>query len=466
MSKSSQFGTEPLGKLLRQQAIPASVGFLIMSIYGIVDTIFVGRWVGSLEIGAITVVLPITFLMASIGMAIGIGGASVISRALGEGNKEKAYLTFGNQVVLTILLAVIFVGGGFYFINEILSAFGGKGNILPPAREYFHVILYGIPFLAFAMMSNNVIRAEGYPKVAMMILIIPAITNIILDPIFIVVLDMGIEGAAWATTLSYIASGSFGAWFFLFGKSGMSMHPKYLRLRKQIVREIAAIGSVSLARQGTISLLAIVLNNSLYAYGGEMSLSVWGIINRVMMFANFPAIGITQGFVPIVGYNFGAKLEDRVTQIINLSIRSATAVALIVFTGLMIFTPQVVGIFTEEVELINQTVPALRIVFLATPLLAISLIGSAYFQAIGKALPALLLTLTKQGFFLIPLVLLLPISLELTGVWISFPIADVGAAAICYYFLKRSRRGVEKRAVENGELGKENTPLEMEQIDQ
>ncbi|MEM9848197.1 MAG: MATE family efflux transporter, partial [Bacteroidota bacterium] len=285
MSKNETFGTESLGRLLRQQAIPASTGILVMSIYGIVDTIFVGHWVGALGIGAITVVMPITFLISSVGMAIGIGGSSIISRAFGEGNDGKATRTFGNQVILTLSLSVLFMLLGFQFQDEVLHLFGGKGEVLAPAKAYFQILLYGVPFLAWAMMSTNVIRAEGFPKISMIALIVPAITNMILDPIFIVVLDMGIEGAAWATTLAYAASATFTILFFLFGKSQMQLTRRCITPSISIIREIASIGSVTLARQGTISVLSIVLNNALFTYGGELALSVYGIIGRVLMFA-------------------------------------------------------------------------------------------------------------------------------------------------------------------------------------
>lgn len=437
MSKSNAFGTEPLGKLLRQQAIPASIGILIMSVYGIVDTIFVGRWVGFTAIGAITVVMPITFLISSIGMAIGVGGASIISRALGAKNKEKALLTFGNQVGITLTLAMLFMILGFVFMPQVLNLFGGKGDILPEAMAYFQIVLIGVPFLAWAMMSNNVIRAEGFPRIAMFTLIIPAVFNLILDPIFIIALEMGIEGAAWATTISYIASAVFTTWFFVLGKSEMVLNLKSLRPHVPIAKEIASLGFVTLARQGTISILSIVLNNSLFYYGGEMGVSVYGILSRLLMFVNFPVLGITQGFVPIAGYNYGAKFKSRVERIIRLSMASASIIAAVIFLLIMLFTSEIVGIFTDNNDLITRTVPAIRTAFLATPLLAISLIGSAYFQAIGKAMPALLLAMTKQGFFLIPLVLILPIYFKMDGIWASFAIADVGAAAITFWYLRK-----------------------------
>jgi putative MATE family efflux protein len=439
-NKNHSFGQAPIGKLLLQQALPASVGILVLSIYGIVDTIFVGRYVGSLGIATITVVLPISFLISSIGMAIGVGGASIISRAFGDEDNERAFNTFGNQIGMTLTLAVFFVGLGYIFSEEILMLFGGKGDVLEPAKDYFTIILIGIPFLAWAMMCNNVIRAEGYPKVAMYTLIVPAVFNIVFDPIFIVWLDMGLKGAAWATTISYIASGTYTFWFFVFGKSTMKMKSAWFKPNLKIAYEIVKLGAVTLARQGTVSVLAIVLNNELFKYGGEMGLSVYGVINRVMMFANFPVLGITQGFVPIAGFNHGAKFHKRVHATIKLALRSSTIVAFFIFILIISFTGSLVGIFTEDQSLIAETIPAMRKIFLATPLLAFSLIGSAYFQAIGKARPALLLALSKQGIFLIPLVIIMPALFGLDGIWFAFPLADTGAALISYYFLKRQTK--------------------------
>jgi putative MATE family efflux protein len=453
MREADKFGTQPLGKLLRQQAFPASIGILVMSIYGIVDTIFVGHFVGADGIGAITVVLPITFLIASIGMSIGVGGASVLSRALGDNNKEKAFFTFANQVMLTVTFALIFVILGYVFSEQVIALFGGNGSIQAPALEYFGIVLIGIPFLAWSMMSNNVIRTEGYPKIAMIIMIIPALLNVILDPIFIVYFDMGLAGAAWATTISFIGSALFAFYHFSFGKSQLSFAAKYFIIKPKIIGEIASLGAVTFARQGVISILATVLNNSLFYYGGEQGLSVYGIINRVLMFANFPVLGITQGFVPIVGYNFGAKLKTRVRDIVKLAIIWATAFALIIFALLMFFAHEIPYLFTKDISLITDSGDAIRIVFLATPLLAVSLIISAYYQAIGKALPALLLALTKQGFFLIPLVLILPMYLGLNGIWMAFPIADIGAALVSYIYYKVAKvRYPDKETVSNPDI--------------
>lgn len=446
MKSTEKFGTAPLGRLLAEQAIPAAVGILTMSIYAIVDTIYVGHFVGPEGIGAITVVLPITFLISSIGMAIGVGGSSVLSRALGNNKRKKALKTFGNQVVMTFVLAIFFVILGAFFTDDIIHVFGGMGDIEKPAVEYFTILLIGVPFLAWAMMSINVIRAEGYPRVAMFAMIVPALINLILDPIFIIALDMGIKGAAWATTISYIGSAAFTLRHFIYGKSVLKISIENCKPSFPIIKEIASLGSVTLARQGVISVLAVVLNNSLFFYGGEQGLSVYGIINRVLMFANFPVLGITQGFVPIVGYNFGARLKDRVQQIVKISIAWASGISVLLFIILMTFAANISELFTSDLDLIAETTPVIRTVFLATPLLAVSLIISAYFQAIGKAGPALFLALTKQGIFLIPLVLLLPLYFGLNGIWMAFPIADIGAALISFIYYKMSKTKYPKEA--------------------
>lgn len=307
---------------------------------------------------------------------------------------------------------------------------------MEPAKSYFTIVLLSVPGLAFAMMGNNVMRAEGAPNMAMFTMMVPAVANLILDPIFVVWLDWGIEGAAWATTLSYYASGGFTLWFFLSGRSELTLYRSSMALDRTLVRDIFSIGIVTLARQGTISLLTIVLNRTLFQYGNEVAVAMYGIINRVMMFANFPVLGITQGFMPIVGYNYGAGKPERVRSIINYSIRSGTVISLGLFAGILFFAGPIVSIFTNDPELISQTPRALMLSFLAVPLITAQLVSSAYFQAIGKAWPALILTLTKQGFFLIPFVLILPHFFGLDGVWYAFPVSDVLAVAVTYGYLR------------------------------
>ncbi|TDQ25641.1 MATE family efflux transporter [Tenacibaculum caenipelagi] len=434
---ANDLGTKSISQLLLKQAIPASIGILVMSINMIVDTIFVGRWIGVLAIAAITVVLPIAFLISSIGMGVGIGGSSIISRALGAQKEDKAFEVFGNQISITIGLSILFVLLGTFFCQPILQLFGANGDIIIPATEYFHVIVWGVPFLAFAMMGNPVIRAVGKPNYAMLTMILPAIANILLDVVFIKFMNLGMFGAGLATSISYAVSGLFILWFFLSKNTELKIIPKYFKFNYSILKEIISLGGVTIVRQGTISVLVIILNYTLFKYGGEISIAIYGIINRVMMFALFPVLGVTQGFLPIAGYNYGANDAQRVKETIKTSILFGTAIATLIFIVIMLFPNELVHVFTEDKELLNLTPNALIIAFLATPVITTQLIGSAYFQAAGKALPALLLTLLKQGIFLIPLVYVLPKFYGVNGVWMSFPIADVLSTIVTYVYLKR-----------------------------
>ncbi|MFN3755871.1 MAG: MATE family efflux transporter [Flavobacterium sp.] len=433
---SGALGTDNIKQLLWKQAVPASIGILFMSVNIIVDTIFVGQWIGSLAIAAVSVVLPITFLISSLGMAIGIGGSSIISRALGAKDHEKARQTFGNQITMTLALALFFVIAGLFFGEEILLLFGANGTIMTPAREFFYPVLLGVPFLALCMMGNNVIRAEGKPKFAMMAMIIPAFGNIILDIVFIKFLNMGMFGAALATTISYFMCFSYILWFFVFKSELKPQLSDYL-LKSELVKEISSLGMVTFSRQGVVSLLAIILNHTLFVYGGEAAVTVYGIISRMLMFALFPILGITHGFLPIAGYNIGAEKHNRVKEVIAVSIKYAALLASIIFVFIVVFAKQIVSVFTKDIAIIEQTPEAMIWVFAATPIIALQLIGAAYFQAAGKAIPALLLTLTKQGFFLIPLVLLLPKYFGIFGIWVAFPISDLLSTLITAYFLKR-----------------------------
>ena len=436
-STSNSFGTEPIGKLLIKQAVPASIGILVMSLNILVDTIFVGHWIGSQAIAAINVVLPVSFFIAALGMSIGIGGSSIISRALGAKQVPKALKTFGNQITMTIILTFTLVFFGLYYIETIIPAFGGKGTIFEPAKIYYRIVLYGVPFLALSMMGNTVIRAEGKPKFAMYAMMIPSITNLLLDVLLINVMDLGMMGAAWATTGSYILCFVFILWFFISNNSEMKISLPHFKLQKSIVAEISNLGSVTLSRQAVVSVTYLLMNNILFDFGGETSVTSYAIVSRMLMFALFPIFGITQGFVPIAGYNYGAKNYDRVKQTIRIAIIYAMVMASIVFILLISFPELITRMFTTDVMVIKKTPTAMRWVFAATPIIAVQLIGSAYFQAVGKAIPALLLTLSRQGFFFIPLIFILPLWYGELGVWMAFPVSDVLSTLLTAYVLYR-----------------------------
>lgn len=433
-------GTLPIPKLLIQQAIPASIGILVMSLNILIDTIFVGQWIGSNAIAAINVVLPVSFFIAALGMSIGIGGASIISRSLGKQEILKATQTFGNQITLTLVLTTFVVIFGLAFVDQIIPIFGGKGGLFSFAKTYYTIVMYGIPVLAFCMMANNTIRAEGKPKNAMYAMLLPSISNLLLDYLFIKIFDWGMMGAAWATTLSYGVCASYIIYFFFSDKTSLRPNLQAFKLRQDLVKEISALGSVTLVRQAMVSLTVLLVNNILFSYGGEASITIYAIISRMLMFATFPIFGITQGFLPIAGYNYGAKNGQRVRKVINISIAYSSGLATLIFISIFLFSEHVPEIFSNDTTVISQTPKALRYVFMALPIVGIQLIGAAYFQAIGKALPALLLTLSRQGLFFIPLLFILPPYFGIMGVWMAFPLADLFSTLVTVFFLNRAIR--------------------------
>ena len=445
---ANDLGTQPIGKLLIRQAVPASIGILVMSLNILIDTIFVGQWIGPTAIAAINVVLPVSFFIAALGMAIGIGGSSIISRALGANQTEKALKTFGNQITLTLVITVSMAIIGLIFSDSFILSFGGKGNIFDPAKIYYIIVLYGVPFLALCMMGNTVIRAEGKPKFAMYAMMIPSVSNLLMDYIFINLLGYGMEGAAWATTISYVFCFIYILWFFLSKHSEIKINLHHFGLNFPIVKEIGSLGFVTLARQAVVSITYLFMNNILFDLGGEVSVTSYAIVGRMLMFALFPVLGITQGFLPIAGYNYGAHNYNRVRQTINKAIKYASILATLVFIVLILFPEAITKMFTTDINVINQTPNDMRWVFAATPIIAIQLIGAAYFQAVGKAIPALMLTLTRQGLFFIPLILILPKFYGELGVWISFPISDILATIVTGYFLRKEVKlklfGIEK----------------------
>ena len=434
-SASERLGIDPIIKLLFRQGVPASIGILVMSLNVLIDTVFVGQWIGPNAIAAINVVLPVSFFIAALGMAIGIGGGSIISRALGDKNISKANKTFGNQITLTVIVTLSLVFLGLYFLEYLIPAFGGKGDLYELAKIYYEVVLYGVPVLGFCMMGNNTIRAEGKPQYAMYAMMIPSITNLFLDYILISYYDYGMYGAAWATTISYFVTAIYILYYFTSNKSEFNLKINDFYLSLSLVKEISSLGSVTLARQAMVSIVVLLVNNILFNAGGEMTVAVYAIISRMLMFALFPVIGITQGFIPIVAFNYGANNHERVYDTVIKAIIFSTILASLVFAIIFIFTEDIVKVFTNDKEILKQTPNALRWVFAATPIIGIQFIGAAYFQAIGKALPALLLTLTRQGFFFIPLLFILSNKMGVLGVWIAFPLGEIISTIVTGYFL-------------------------------
>ncbi|MBU1072595.1 MATE family efflux transporter, partial [bacterium] len=373
---------------------------------------------------------PIQILVMSIGQMLGVGAASVISRSLGAGRPERAQVALGNMLFAVTVLSVLITAVGYLRLDELLRLFGATDTILPHAREYMEILLAGTLLHAFAMASNNVIRAEGQARVAMISMLIGAVVNIALDPVFIFGLGWGLAGAAWATVIAKVLAALYVFGYFRSGRTPLSLALRHWRPLRGMMGEIVAIGSSSFVRMAASSVLAVVMNHTLAIHGGDMAIAAFGVINRLLIFMITPLIGLAQGLQPIVGFNHGAGRFDKARRAVRLALASSTAIATAGAALMLAFPTTILGIFSRDRELLAIGVGAVRVVVLTFPLVGIQMVGATLFQAIGRALPALVLSLSRQFIFLLPLLLILPRPWGLNGIWISFPVADLAAVAL------------------------------------
>ncbi len=425
MENRSVLDDDRIGLLLLKLSLPAFFGMSVMTLYNVVDTIFIGHYVGALGIAGLSIVFPLQMLSLGIGQMTGMGGASVVSRLIGARNISRAEHTLGNAITLNVVLSLMITAAGLANTDFWLRLMGSSETILPYARDYMTIIVAGMAFPTLAMALSALVRAEGNARVAMTGMIVGAVLNIILDAVFIISLDMGITGAALATVISQIVSVTYFLSYYLFRKSFLKIHLKKLLLRLDILKAVLAIGVASFARTLTTSLSAVFVNRTLVAYGGDYAVSAFGIVNRLMMFAIMPGIVIGQGLQPILGFNYGAKRYDRALKTIKLAMAAATTCCILVFVVLYFATESLIGIFTADDRLIELGSHAARRITLAMYLIGFIMVGSLTFQSTGKAVRSFITAISRAALFLIPLVFILPRYMQLDGVWFAFPLADV-----------------------------------------
>ena len=435
---TARLGEEKISKLLVNLSLPATVGMLVNALYNLVDTIFVGRGVGAIAIGGLTVAFPIQMVIMAFAMMIGIGAASAISRSLGEKNIERADYIAGNSFLCVTILSAIISALGLIFTEPMLRIFGSTETILPYAKDYITIILWGSIFFSFCMSSNNLIRAEGNAKVAMATMLIGAILNIILDPIFIFIFKLGVKGAALATIISQFISFLYILTYLYSGKSSLKIKLHHLKPKINIIKEIFAVGSAAFSRQISGSIVAIVVNNSLRIFGGDIALIIVGMLQRITLFMYMPLFGVIQGMQPIVGFNYGAKKYERLKEAVKLSLITATALATFSWLIIELFPAGVVSIFTLDKEIIANGSSVIRIVILMTPFIGIQIVAAGLFQSLGKAVPSLVLSLLRQVLLFIPLVIILPrvLGLRIMGIWIAYPAADILSVILTVLYLR------------------------------
>ena len=437
----------PIGKLLRNYAIPAVVGTMVNSLYNVVDRIFIGQGVSALAISGLAVTFPILIFLQAFGILVGAGASARISIYLGQKNRESAERLLGNAFVLSVLLSTSTIALCYIFMDKLLLGFGASEVTLGYAREYLEIALPGNIFANLCFSYNNIMRASGYPKKAMVTMLIGAVLNTILDPIFIFVFDMGIRGAAIATVFSMFIGMCYVMRHFVSKESLIRIRVQNFKLQKKYVLAILSIGMAPFTIQLTASTVSVILNNSLQTYGGDYAVGAYGIQHSFAMIIVMLIFGVSHGMQPIIGYNYGAGNLHRVRETFKIASRINLLIGFIGFLLAMFFPHYISRAFTTDPEMEKVAVPALRIILLVFWGVGYQITVTQFFQSIGKAAKAMILSLSRQVFFLIPLIIFLPRFYGLDGVWIATPIADF-TALIFSIFMYRSwaRRIVESKA--------------------
>ncbi|MFW5781908.1 MAG: MATE family efflux transporter [Candidatus Muiribacteriaceae bacterium] len=435
--KSRRLGTESINSLLIRLSTPAIIGMIVIALYNIVDAVFIGQGVGVDGIAAVTVVLPLHLFIMALSQMIGLGSGSIISRSLGAGDMEKAEKTFGTAILSALCLGFVLVVLLTAFSTEVLQLFGVTDKIFEKTIAYFRIIVFGAPFLMLLITFNNIVRAEGDPKTAMVTMIITGIINAVLDYYFIFILNWGMHGAAVATVTAQAVGVLYLVIYFMRNKSSLRFMLRYFVLKFKILGEIIGVGAASFFRQAIASLLVTILNNLFHDYGTEVSFAVFGVLHRIIMFMLMPLFGILQGANPVIGFNFGACQFDRVKEVIKKAAFVNTGIVTVMWALAMIFPTAVFRMFSDDPVLIKEGVGALRLNMMLAPLIGFQVIGNGMFQALGKIKVSIFLSMLRQAIILIPLLFVLPRFYGLNGIWGSYPISDFLASLITGYFVYR-----------------------------
>ena len=422
--------TRPVGALLWQYSVPAVAGMVVVSLYNVIDRIFIGRGVGPDAISGLAITFPLMNLSTALGVLVGAGASARVSIMLGAKRMRDAQTILGNSLVLLLIFATIYITTFAVFLDPLLRAFGASDRTLPYAHDFMSTLLPGLLLMNLSFSLNNIQRASGYPKRAMITMIISAVVNAILAPIFIFGLDMGIRGAALATDIAMASTLVFVLWHFFDRRSNLHFTRGTYRLRWPIIVSIIGIGAAPCLVNAATSLINFLINNTMYAYGGDNAVGAAGIYSTYASLIVMIIIGICQGMQPVVGFNYGAGKIHRLRRAYLLTLAAATTLSTLGWCGSFFFPDVIAGVFTSDADLIAVTAHGLRLALLAFVIVGFQIVSTNFFQSIGRVSKSILLGLSRQVLLLIPLLILLPGIWDFDGVWLSFPIADFCAAAI------------------------------------
>lgn len=452
MERQQELGTQPVGQLLIKYSIPAIIGMIVNALYNVVDRMFIGNIpdIGALAITGVGVTMPIVTVLLAFAMLLGLGATANISIKLGQGKRQEAEHILGNATVLSVILGLALMLLGFLFASDLLMLFGASENTLQYGKEYILIFLAGTVFNIIGFVFTSVMRADGNPKISAVTTVIGCVLNIILDAVFVFVMGMGIRGAALATIISQAVSASIGLYYFTKGPSHLKIKKEYLRLDSRQVQAIFAIGSAPFAMQICISLVQVITNNALKATGEEIAIGAMTAITSVIMLVLMPIFGINQGAQPIIGYNYGAKQFKRSRKTLLLAMSSATAILVLGFILIQSIPELLIRLFDAGGTIVPLAVPGIRIYSLSLPIIAIPIMGANYFQAIGKAKIAMILSLLRQVLILIPIIIIMAKVWGLQGIWAAQPTSDIiSTLLIGVLIIREFKSYTKKENIEN-----------------
>ena len=427
---ATELGTQPIGKLLMQYAIPAIIAMTASSIYNMVDSIFIGQGVGPLAISGLAITFPFMNLGAAFGAMVGVGASTLISVKLGQRDYGTAQTVLGNVITLNLIIGIAFSIITLMFLDPILYFFGASADTIGYARDYMLIILAGNVFSHMYFGLNAVLRASGHPQKAMYATINTVVINTLLDPLFIYVFDWGIRGAAIATIIAQVISLIWQLKILTDKNELLHLRRGIYHLQSKIVKNIIAIGLSPFCMNVASCFIVIFINKGLKEYDGDLAIGAYGIVNRLVFICVMIVMGITQGMQPIAGYNYGAQQFDRVTRVLKLSIYGATAMTTLTFLVGELLPDVAVRLFTTDEGLISRAAEGFRIVVLFFPIVGFQMVTSNFFQSIGMANKAIFLSLTRQLLFLLPCLIILPTFMGAAGIWWSMPISDLIASLV------------------------------------
>ena len=427
---ATELGTQPIGKLLMQYAIPAIIAMTASSIYNMVDSIFIGQGVGPLAISGLAITFPFMNLGAAFGAMVGVGASTLISVKLGQRDYGTAQTVLGNVITLNLIIGIAFSIITLMFLDPILYFFGASADTIGYARDYMLIILAGNVFSHMYFGLNAVLRASGHPQKAMYATINTVVINTLLDPLFIYVFDWGIRGAAIATIIAQVISLIWQFKILTDKNELLHLRRGIYHLQSKIVKNIIAIGLSPFCMNVASCFIVIFINKGLKEYDGDLAIGAYGIVNRLVFICVMIVMGITQGMQPIAGYNYGAQQFDRVTRVLKLSIYGATAMTTLTFLVGELLPDVAVRLFTTDEGLISRAAEGFRIVVLFFPIVGFQMVTSNFFQSIGMANKAIFLSLTRQLLFLLPCLIILPTFMGAAGIWWSMPISDLIASLV------------------------------------